>query len=46
METMNVLLELGFRVATDRNRVRDLTTDAVGPACVLAIGRGLGDAGW
>ncbi|MDC7118148.1 MULTISPECIES: polysaccharide deacetylase family protein [Corynebacterium] len=45
-ETMNVLPELGFRVAADRNGVRDLTTGAVDPTRVLAIGEGFGGAGW
>lgn len=45
-ETMNVLPELGFRVAADRNGVHDLVTGAVDPTRVLAIGEGFGGARW
>ncbi|MDO5030663.1 MAG: polysaccharide deacetylase family protein [Corynebacterium sp.] len=45
-ETINVLPELGFRIAADRNGVHDLATGAVDPTRVLAVGEGFGGARW
>ncbi len=44
--TLEVLPELGFRIAADRNSVVDLATGAVDPTRVLALGEGFGGARW
>lgn len=45
-ETLEVLPDLGFKIAADRNSVHDLSTGAVDPTRVLALGEGFGGARW
>lgn len=44
--TLEVLPDLGFRIAAGRNSVHDVTTGAVDPTRVLAFGEGFGAARW
>ncbi|MBP2331702.1 DUF2334 domain-containing protein [Corynebacterium freneyi] len=44
--TLEVLPDLGFRIAADLHGVHDLVTGATDPTRVLAVGEGFGAAGW
>lgn len=45
-ETIEVLPELGFRIAADIHGVHDLVSGATDPTRVLAVGEGFGAARW
>lgn len=44
--TLEVLPDLGFRIAADQHGVHDLVTGATDPTRVLALGEGFGAARW
>lgn len=44
--TLEILPDLGFRIAADLYAVHDLGTGATDPTRVLAVGEGFGAAGW